>query len=428
MVVDLGIQPAIAAVTAPPSPLESPLPTPLESLASAVGISSAAATGIFSVAVGDLAPPSPWVLSAPPPPRAPPPFSVVAVQRPDSMIPNVGAVPDTGSNTKGENLPVHVTSIRLNKDNYLSWSAALEIGITSRGPLHYITGEKPAPAKNDPKWSTWTLEDGQVKVWIISSVSADIQPLILRKSTAYEMWTILACMYGQLDYHTNDDWKDASDHALYWEKEWMDRTFIFLGGLRDEYESIRSQLLNCDEIPGIEEEARNNKMQGVQKHGFDLGAFVGDLTLEDDGDSDEISLEGLQQVLEECKNDDVVANILAKGTKLREYTKGVENNIRTVELESIQDYIRESDNLVVLHEQIRDCDLIISQMETLLGGFQAEIGSISSEIKTLQEKSMDMGLKLKNRKVAELKLSGFVEEIIVPPKMVDIIVDGEVVS
>ncbi|KAG0492907.1 hypothetical protein HPP92_006305 [Vanilla planifolia] len=58
--------------------------------------------------------------------------------------------------------------------------------------------------------------------------------------------------------------------------------------------------------------------------------------------------------------------------------------------------------------------------------FWAEIGSISSEIKSLQEKSMDMGLKLKNEKAAESKLSKFVEDIIVPPRMVDIIVDGEV--
>ncbi|KAH9781921.1 vacuolar protein sorting-associated protein 52 A [Citrus sinensis] len=65
-------------------------------------------------------------------------------------------------------------------------------------------------------------------------------------------------------------------------------------------------------------------------------------------------------------------------------------------------------------------------METLLSGFQAEIGSISSDIKILQEKSMDMGLKLKNRKVAESKLAKFVEDIIIPPRMVDIIVDGEV--
>ncbi|KAF7149641.1 hypothetical protein RHSIM_Rhsim02G0174700 [Rhododendron simsii] len=57
---------------------------------------------------------------------------------------------------------------------------------------------------------------------------------------------------------------------------------------------------------------------------------------------------------------------------------------------------------------------------------QAEIGSISSDIKVLQEKSMDMGLKLKNRKVAESQLAKFVEDIIVPPRMIDIIVDGEV--
>ncbi|KAG5562482.1 hypothetical protein RHGRI_005268 [Rhododendron griersonianum] len=189
----------------------------------------------------------------------------------------------------------------------------------------------------------------------------------------------------------------------------------------------------------------------VQKSLFDLGAFVGDLSVEEDTNNDDISLEGLEQELDDCKDDD--------------------------------DYINESDNLVSLHDQIRDCDNILSQMETLLGGFQAfvrvgfatsrcllwvpsllrteveqalgfvfwwlrlcgldgfaggdglaglvggleaEIGSISSDIKVLQEKSMDMGLKLKNRKVAESRLAKFVEDIIVPPRMIDIIVDGEV--
>lgn len=164
----------------------------------------------------------------------------------------------------------------------------------------------------------------------------------------------------------------------------------------------------------------------AQKPISDLGAFVGDLAIEEDACSDDISLEGLEQELEECKSDDVVLNILSKGATLREYTKGVENNLRQVELDSIQDYIEESDKLVSLHDQIRDCDTILSQMETLLGGFQTEIGSISSDIKVLQEKSMDMGLKLKNRKVAESKLAKFVEDIIVPPRMIDIIVDGEV--
>ncbi|XP_047090766.1 vacuolar protein sorting-associated protein 52 A-like [Lolium rigidum] len=163
-----------------------------------------------------------------------------------------------------------------------------------------------------------------------------------------------------------------------------------------------------------------------QKQRFDLGVFVGDLPLDDDVASDNESLDGLEQELQDCKNDEEVANILANGIKMRDYTKGVENSIRQVELDSIQDYITESENLVLLHDQICDCDNILSQMETVLTGFQTEIGSISSEIKVLQEKSMDMGLKLKNRKAAESKLSKFVEDIIVPPRMIDIIVDGEV--
>jgi len=164
----------------------------------------------------------------------------------------------------------------------------------------------------------------------------------------------------------------------------------------------------------------------VQKGAINLNVSAGDLTFGDIDDGEDICLEGLQQELEDCEGDEVVANILAKGTELREYTKGVEENLRKVELESIQDYINESDNLVSLHSEIRECDSILTQMESLLGGFQIEIGSISSEIKTLQEKSMGMGLKLKNRRVAELNLARFIEDLVVPPKMIDTIVDGEV--
>ncbi|KAF3777056.1 hypothetical protein EJ110_NYTH46929 [Nymphaea thermarum] len=119
----------------------------------------------------------------------------------EEMGPKNDVVLDAGSTSKTENVPIQVTSIRLTKDNYLSWSAALEIGITSRGRLSYITGDKPAPSKSDPQWATWALEDSQVKVWIISSVSSDIQPLILRKPTSFDMWTVLAKMYGRKKRH-----------------------------------------------------------------------------------------------------------------------------------------------------------------------------------------------------------------------------------
>ncbi|KAF3772126.1 hypothetical protein EJ110_NYTH58447 [Nymphaea thermarum] len=249
---------------------------------SAVCVVAVCAIAVPCAAAALLPPPSPLV--------SVPRLAVCLFVMAESMGSPKDAGLDAGSASKAENVPIQVTSIRLTKDNYLSWSAALEIGITSRGRLSYITGDKPAPLKYDPQWATWALEDNQVKVWIISSVSSDIQPLILWKPTSFDMWTVLAKMYGrkkrllrtyqikqsiysltqgdlsvaafyaalktkweELDYHVTDEWKCGSDHSLYWENEWMDHTFLFLGGLRDEFESIRSQILNGDEISGIEE-------------------------------------------------------------------------------------------------------------------------------------------------------------------------------
>ncbi|KAJ0086258.1 hypothetical protein Patl1_06948 [Pistacia atlantica] len=52
----------------------------------------------------------------------------------------------------------------------------------------------------------------------------------------------------------------------------------------------------------------------AQRNVFDLGAFVGDLTFEEDASGDDTSLEGLGKELEECKNYDVV--LLLRGEVL----------------------------------------------------------------------------------------------------------------
>ncbi|GAQ91388.1 vacuolar protein sorting-associated protein [Klebsormidium nitens] len=166
--------------------------------------------------------------------------------------------------------------------------------------------------------------------------------------------------------------------------------------------------------------------QGGKGSEYDLQITGGDLTFGEDLTSEGISLEGLQDELEHFQGQEVVANILGQGSELRELARDVEDKLRQVELESIQDYIRESDNLVSLHTQIRDCDGILAHMEALLSGFQADLGAISSEIKSLQEQSLSMGVKLKNRKSAEAKLARFVEDVVVPPDLIQGIVDAEV--
>ena len=132
----------------------------------------------------------------------------------------------------------------------------------------------------------------------------------------------------------------------------------------------------------------------------------------------------------------------------------------------------ESDNLVALQQQVRGCDGILEKMESLLGGFQSDLGKISTEvrvrrgdvasdrwlpstlpppgraaervgprlrltrcctapsdaspqIKALQEQSFTMSIKLRNRKAAESALGQFVEDITLPPKLITGISESE---
>ncbi|KAF3775818.1 hypothetical protein EJ110_NYTH46492 [Nymphaea thermarum] len=183
-----------------------------------------------------------------------------------------------------------VINLRLTKENYFSWSPAMTMGIAGRGRMAYIDGSNPEPARTSGAWHTWFLEDNQVKTWIVNSVSADIQPLILRKKTVRDMWVVLEQMHEQkktairtyqimktvyglrqgnssvadyygalkakweeLDYHSDIPWHCPQDQALHVAQEWENMVFLFLVGLNDEFEGVRSQILNSGEVSSIED-------------------------------------------------------------------------------------------------------------------------------------------------------------------------------
>jgi vacuolar protein sorting-associated protein 52 len=85
---------------------------------------------------------------------------------------------------------------------------------------------------------------------------------------------------------------------------------------------------------------------------------------------------------------------------------------------SVQLYVENNDRVVTLHTDMVECDSVLARMEEMLHGFQADLGKISSEIKHLQEDSLAMSLKLRNRKAAEEKLHVFVERANVPPAVI----------
>lgn len=72
--------------------------------------------------------------------------------------------------------------------------------------------------------------------------------------------------------------------------------------------------------------------------------------------------------IEHLENDSVVQEVLQNGTDLRQYSRQVEKELKEVENKSIQDYIKESQNIVSLHNQIAACDdiLEVSKIHSLI--------------------------------------------------------------
>lgn len=124
--------------------------------------------------------------------------------------------------------------------------------------------------------------------------------------------------------------------------------------------------------------------------------------------------------------DTEIKEILRTGTDLREYAQQIEKEFKEVENKSIDDYIKESENIANLHHQILDCDDILGRMEGMLTEFQNVLSNISTEITTLQKKSVSMSVQLTNRQAIRMTLQQFVEDMAVPEEMIQIIMETPV--
>uniref|UniRef100_A0A673U8Z2 Vacuolar protein sorting-associated protein 52 homolog n=1 Tax=Suricata suricatta TaxID=37032 RepID=A0A673U8Z2_SURSU len=142
--------------------------------------------------------------------------------------------------------------------------------------------------------------------------------------------------------------------------------------------------------------------------------------------SDEFILDEVDVHIQANLEDELVMEALKTGVDLRHYSKQVELELQQIEQKSIRDYIQESENIASLHNQITACDAVLERMEQMLGAFQSDLSSISSEIRTLQEQSGAMNIRLRNRQAVRGKLGELVDGLIVPSALITAILEAPV--
>jgi len=76
--------------------------------------------------------------------------------------------------------------------------------------------------------------------------------------------------------------------------------------------------------------------------------------------------------------------------------------------------------------EMEAADAVLAKLQEMLLGFQADLGGLSGDIRSLQEQSKNLGIQLRNRKDAELGLRCFLSKIVIPPNLADVICHGDV--
>ncbi|GMH82470.1 hypothetical protein TrST_g12487 [Triparma strigata] len=167
----------------------------------------------------------------------------------------------------------------------------------------------------------------------------------------------------------------------------------------------------------------------------EIDVFVWDPSFDEEYQSEEEEEEiqngrsspnALQTSLESFASDPAIVSALNENIDLTEYGMTLDAKLKEAEGKAVEQYAAKGDDLSALQGSIDDCDVTLSSMQEMLLGFQADLGGISEEIKSLQEESMSMNVKLRNRKAAEHRISSFLKNIVISPDLATTICNGDV--
>ncbi|KAI8388434.1 Sac2 family-domain-containing protein [Radiomyces spectabilis] len=153
---------------------------------------------------------------------------------------------------------------------------------------------------------------------------------------------------------------------------------------------------------------------------------------EDDDDDDDdldfykMTLDEVDDRISAFKEDEFVSQALENGMDLREYALQIEKERASVQKQLENDYVARTQTFVDLHAEIESCDQVLERMEELLNVFQSDLGNISGEIQSLQTRSSEMSIRLKNRKAVEARLGKSLRAMVIPPFVIKKITESDV--
>ena len=123
---------------------------------------------------------------------------------------------------------------------------------------------------------------------------------------------------------------------------------------RTEEEGEEQEGADRDKEEEVEQEEEEEEEQGDRGDDFE----------------DPEDLASFEEDLERFAEDSFIQTALSQGVDLHGYSYQIEQELRDVEVESVRDYVSQSEQVVELHNQMQSCDAILARMQEMLLGFQ----------------------------------------------------------
>ncbi|KAJ9170163.1 hypothetical protein P3X46_018291 [Hevea brasiliensis] len=119
--------------------------------------------------------------------------------------------------------------------------------ISGKDKLGYINGDLPQPPEIDPSFCKWRTENAIVKGWLINSM----EPSLVWDSiaTTYFDGSDSSQVYD-LRRRVSRMWQGGGSIEKYYND--LQRVYIFLDGLGDRLDNIKSDVLQLKPFPTIE--------------------------------------------------------------------------------------------------------------------------------------------------------------------------------
>lgn len=199
--------------------------------------------------------------------------------------------------------------VKLDGSNYPLWSQIVEMYISGKDKLGYINGDLPQPLSTDPSFRKWRTENAIVKGWLINSMDTSLIANFIRFPTAKMVWDSISTTYfdgsdtsqvydlkrqvtkvkqngGSIEKYYNDLqrlWREIDfrrpnpmvcqiDIQKYNSIIQEDRVYVFLDGLDDRLDKIRSDVLQLQPFPTVEQAYAHVRREDIRQAVMITGA------------------------------------------------------------------------------------------------------------------------------------------------------------